>query len=260
MPDIRRVVIIGPGTVGRAVGAWLAGGAIAGLRLEGYVVRTPREGLDAPTFLDLDEALHRTPHVVVEAAGHEAVQESATHILAAGCDLVCCSVGALADPQLRANIASAARAGGSRLLVPSGAVGGLDALRAAAEVGLDEVVVEQRKPPATLLRPDRAAALTEPLVVFDGPVAEVVARYPKTTNVAAAVALAGLGFERTRAVVVADPALGANVAVLWARGGFGAFTFRLENVATSNPRTSAVTAASVVSTLRRLGDALVVPA
>jgi aspartate dehydrogenase len=197
---------------------------------------------------------------VVEAAGHEAVRASAARILAVGSDLVCCSIGALADSQLRADVDVAARQGGSRLLVPSGAVGGLDVLRAAAEAGLDEVVIEQRKPPATLLPTDRAEALNEPVVVFDGPVADVVARYPKTTNVAASVALAGLGFERTRAVVVADPALRANVAVLSARGGFGTFTLRLENVATSNPRTSAITAASVVATLRRLGDTVLVPA
>ena len=143
--------------------------------------------------------------------------------------------------------------------MPSGAVGALDVLGAAAEDGLDEVVIEQRKPPRTLLPVDEADALTEPRVVFDGTVTEVVSLYPKTTNVAAAVALAGLGFDATRARVVADPSLRANQALLTARGSFGELALRLDNVATANPRTSAITAQSVVAALRRLVSPLVVP-
>jgi aspartate dehydrogenase len=180
-------------------------------------------------------------------------------VLAAGADLVCCSAGALADAALRQRLADAAAASGARLIVPSGAVGGLDLLAAAQEAGIDEVVIEQRKPPRSLLPEDEAAALEAPAVLFEGSVAEVVVRYPQTTNVAAAVALAGIGFEATRARVVADPALRANVALLTARGSFGELSLRLANVASANPRTSAVVAHSVVATLRRLTAPLVVP-
>ena len=139
-------------------------------------------------------------------------------LLAAGKVVVLVSTGALADRALRDELLAAARTGGGQIVVPSGAVGALDLVVAAAGAGLDEVVVEQRKPPASLLPAEEAAALTEPTVVFDGTVAEVVTRYPKTTNVAASVALAGLGFERTRARVVADPALRANQVQLSMRG------------------------------------------
>jgi aspartate dehydrogenase len=260
MPDIQRVIILGAGTIGTAVGAALAGGEIRGLELAGYVVRGARDDLDAPAFGSIDAALADRPFAVVEAAGHDAVAAYAAPALRAGVHVVCLSVGALADARLRAEVEEAARRGGGRLLVPSGAVGALDLLSAAAAAGLDEVVVEQRKPPRTLLDAAEAAVLEEPRVVFDGPVADVVARYPKTTNVAAAVALAGLGFDDTRAVVVADPALRANRAAVSARGAFGSFRLVLDNVATANPRTSAVTAASVVATLRRLVEPLVVPA
>jgi aspartate dehydrogenase len=109
------------------------------------------------------------------------------------------------------------------------------------------------------LSPEQASALDGPVVVFDGSVAEVVRRFPKTTNVAAAVALAGIGFDDTRALVVADPALGANVALLRARGVFGELSFRLENVPSANPRTSAIVAHSIIATLRARTAALVLP-
>jgi aspartate dehydrogenase len=249
MSDLR-VGIIGPGTIGRAVGDALASGAVPGAELAGYL---GRRGGD---FSTLDELLAAGPGVVVEAASHDAVREYAEPVLASGVDLVCISVGALADEELRARLLAAARDGGSRLVVPSGAVGGLDLLRSAAEGGLEEVVIEQRKPPAALLPAEEAATLAEPRVVFDGTVGAVVSLYPKTTNVAAAVALAGLGFDATRAVVVADPTLRANRAILTARGSFGTVRLQLDNIATANPRTSVVAAQSVLAALRRLREPL----
>ncbi len=258
MSDVRAVGIVGAGTIGRAVGARLQAG-LPGLALLGYVVRAPKGDLDAREFASVGDLLDARAQIVVEAASHDALRECGEPALAAGADLVCTSVGALADPGLRSRLWAAGVASGARLVVPSGAVGALDVLGAAAEDGLDEVVIEQRKPPRTLLPVDEADALTEPRIVFDGTVTQVVSLYPKTTNVAAAVALAGLGFDATRARVVADPSLRANQALLTARGSFGELALRLDNVATANPRTSAITAQSVVAALRRLVSPLVVP-
>jgi aspartate dehydrogenase len=245
------LAIVGAGTIGRAVGELVANGEVPGLSLLGYVTRAETDGIPSSELT--------TASVVLEAASHEAVRTHAERVLAAGIDLVCVSVGALADAGLRARLLDAAAANGSQLIVPSGAVGALDALRAAAVAGLHEVTIEQRKPAAVLLSPEEASALDEPLIVFDGTVAEVVGRFPKTTNVAAAVALAGIGFDDTRALVVADPALAANVALLRARGAFGELSFRLENVPSANPRTSAIVAHSIIATLRARTAALVVP-
>ena len=252
---MRAVALIGAGAIARSVGEALAAGEVEGFHVAGFLTRTPRNDLPGRPFASLDELLASQPDVVVEAASHDAVRSYAEEVLRAGCTLVCCSVGALADDELRARLLAA----GGRLVVPSGAVGGLDLLAAAAGRGLEEVVVEQRKPPANLLPAEEAAAVTEPRVLFDGTAAEVVGLYPKTTNVAAAVALAGLGFEATRARVVADPAVPANQVELVARGTFGTLTLKLENVASANPRTSAIAPASVLAALRRLVDPLVVP-
>ncbi len=256
-PIDRTLGIIGAGTIARAVGERIAAGAVPGLTLLGFYARTPGDDLPGRQLETLGELLPAT--VVVEAAGRDAVAQHAESVLAGGVDLVCCSVGALADVALRERLLAAAARSRSRLIVPSGAVGGLDLLRAAAEAGLDEVVIEQRKPPGTLLPEAEAAAVVSPRVLFEGSVAEVVKLYPQTTNVAAAVALAGLGFEATLARVVADPTRSGNQVLLTARGTFGELFLRLDNVASASPRTSAIVAHSVVATLRRLSEPLVVP-
>jgi aspartate dehydrogenase len=251
----KAVALIGAGAIAGTVGQALAEGAVRGARLIGFLTRTPRGDLPAPEFGSLDDLLAAGPDVVVEAASHDAVRRYGARVLEAGRTLVCCSVGALADDGLRASLLEA----GGRLLVPSGAVGGLDVITAAVTHGLEEVVVEQRKPPTSLMPEAEAAELRDPVVVFDGSVAEVVRIYPKTTNVAAAVALAGLGFEKTRARVVADPSISSNQVHLLARGSFGAMRLVLENLPSANPLTSAIVPHSVLATLRRLSEPLVIP-
>jgi aspartate dehydrogenase len=251
------VGLIGAGTIGRAVADRIAAGEIPALGLGPVLGRGAAPSSAYRRALTIEELLESA--VVVEAASHDAVRAYGEQVLAAGVSFVCLSVGALADRALRERLIAAGDAGGARLVIPSGAVGGLDLLRSAAAAGLESVVVEQRKPPAALLPTDEAAALEEPLTVFEGNVEQVVELFPTTTNVAAAVAIAGLGFERTHARVIADPALTANHVIVTARGAFGEFSLELRNVATANPRTSAIVASSVIAALRQLGGALAIP-
>jgi aspartate dehydrogenase len=126
-------------------------------------------------------------------------------------------------------------------------VGALDALRAAARGGLDDVFVEQRKAPVALL-PDEPE-IESARELFAGSAADAAQRFPTTMNIVAAVALAGVGFEKTRCRVVADPDVsGARVSVQ-ARGAFGQLELSMDLVASSNAQTSALTAMSVVATL-----------
>ncbi len=233
-----------------------------GIELAGVLVQSRRRHTLPPGLVvhrSLHELLAVEPAAVVEAAGHDAVREHGEAVLAAGADLVCVSVGALADEALLARLRAAA-GGRARILVPSGAIGALDALRALSLAGLDSVEVEQRKPPAAVLGRQEAATLTEPRILFEGTAREAVRRYPRTSNVVAAVALAGVGFERTQARVVADPSATGNEALLRAEGPLGRICFRIENVPTASARTSAVTALSVLATLERLVRSPVIPA
>ncbi|MGY6632127.1 MAG: aspartate dehydrogenase [Alkalilacustris sp.] len=183
--------------------------------------------------------------LVVEAAGHAAVAEHGPAALAAGSDLLLASVGALADTVLHRRITEAvARPGAGRLILPAGALAGVDALAAARLGGLDEVVYTARKPAATLL-PDRTLAVET--VVLDGTAREAALAFPKSSNVAATVALAGLGFEATRVRIVADPAAEANIHTIAARGTFGQFETSIAGLPLpDNPRSSMLTAMSLL--------------
>lgn len=194
---------------------------------------------------------------MVDCAGHGALAEHGPSILARGIHLITVSLGALADPALENRLAQSAKAGGVQLHLASGAIGALDALRAASVGGLDEVTYVGRKPPMGW-KGSRAEntldldALTTVATHFDGSARHAATAYPKNANVAAAVALAGLGFDRTRVHLIADPDVTANIHEIRARGSFGAFSFRIEgNPLPDNPRSSALAAMSVVSAILR---------
>lgn len=208
------------------------------------------------------DVLSATPDVVVEAASPAVVREYAGRWLDGGSDVLAMSVGALADPDLLRDLAATAARADRHVLVPSGAIGGLDAIRAARIGGLDEVRLRTTKPPRALRgAPYLLAsafdvdAVTEPTVVFDGPASEAVVGFPANLNVVAALSLAGLGPDRTRVVLVADPTAERNVHEIIARGAFGELSVRLENRPTpGNPKTSLLAPLSALALLRQLGE------
>lgn len=195
--------------------------------------------------------------LMVDCAGHSALIEHGPAILERGVDLVTVSVGALADVDVHDRLLKAAKRGGARLLLANGAIGALDCLTAARVGGLSEVIYTGRKPPAgwkgsaaeDKLNLD---ALTEPAIHFEGDARQASLRYPKNANVAAAVALAGTGFDATQVRLVADPGIAENIHEIQAAGTFGSFSFRIEGRALpDNPRSSALAAMSVVAAIAR---------
>jgi aspartate dehydrogenase len=204
-----------------------------------------------------DELLGRSD-LVVEAASQEAVAAYGPATVDAGTDLLVVSVGALRDGALLDRL----RSGPGRLLVTTGAIGGLDQLRAASLLGeLDRVELTTTKPARALVQPwmddDLTAALTdpgttEPVEVYDGPAREAVERFPRSVNVAATLSLTTVGFDRVRVRLVADPAADHVEHRIEASGAAGSYRFRFRNVPSdANVRTSAVTPYAV---LRGLGD------
>lgn len=211
----------------------------------------------------LEALLESNPNIVLECAGHAAVQQYAERVLQAGVNLVVASVGALADAELEARL-RAVTSSGSRLIVPSGAVGGLDALTSARFAGLERVVYTSRKPPRawlgspaeTILELD---SLTEPTVFYTGSAREAVRAYPQNANVAAAVSLAGLGFERTEVHLMADPHAQQNVHQIVAEGAFGRLELTMHgNTLPENPKTSRLAPASLVQAVLRAGSEVLV--
>lgn len=184
------------------------------------------------------------PEVVAECAGHGAVREHGVAVLEAGAELIVISTGALADDALRLALEEAATRGGTRLMLPPGAVGGIDVLGAARLSGLEEVTYTGRKPPLAWKGTPAEAlldlgALTEPAAFFEGTAREAAVRYPQNANVAATVALAGAGFDATRVRLVADPGITRNLHEVSVRSAAAEFTIRLEGrPSAANPKTS----------------------
>ncbi|MGH9175894.1 MAG: aspartate dehydrogenase, partial [Vicinamibacterales bacterium] len=248
----RRVGLIGYGAIGRPV-VELASRYPDEIAIVAACTKTgaPRDG-DAviPVVGTLDDLFAQRPEVVVEIAGHEALQEHGPRVLRAGIDLVAVSVGVLAIPEVERELLAAAIEGGSQLRVASGAIGALDALAAAAIGGIERVTHTTRKPARTLLGSE-ADGMTTEREVFSGPAREAALRYPESVNVTAAVSLAGIGFDRTLVRVIADPAVDRNIHLVEAEGDFGLLRFEIRNVPSeSNPKTGRIVAMSIVSTLR----------
>ncbi|TFL19053.1 aspartate dehydrogenase [Jannaschia formosa] len=239
--------IIGEGAIGSYVRAHLSGVSVA-------LVRPARAG---PGRVTSAEALPGEVTLMLDCAGHAALAEHGPTILARGIDLVTVSLGALADDALHDRLREAARRGGARLHLASGAIGALDCLAAARVGGLERVTYTGRKPPAgwrgspaeDALDLDR---LDAPATHFEGTARAAALAYPKNANVAAAVALAGAGFDATQVRLIADPEAPGNVHEIAAEGAFGRFDFRIEGRALpDNPRSAALAAMSVVATVLR---------
>ncbi|MGX1309036.1 aspartate dehydrogenase [Amorphus suaedae] len=207
---------------------------------------------DAVSFHDTVEGFLATdPDLTIECAVHEVVREVVPQVLRAGCETVIVSIGALADAATSDAIADAAATGKCRAVLIPGAIGGIDALAAAKIAGIEEVIYTGRKPPEawrgtpaeTLVDLDGLATET---VFFTGNARKAATDYPKNANVAATLALAGVGFEQTRVRLIADPAATGNIHEYEVRSASVNFTIRLEGKASpDNPKTSVSTVYSV---------------
>jgi aspartate dehydrogenase len=210
------------------------------------------------------ELLEDPPDAVAEAAGHEAVRRYGPPILDFGIDLFAVSSGALADDALCARLEAGALASGARLFVPAGAIAGIDGLCALRHAGLSEVLYVSTKPPSAWK--DTPAdglfdldALAEPTTIFRGTAREAARAFPKNANLAATVALAGIGFERTEVRLVADPSAHGNSGRIEARSAAGDLLVEMRGPASANPKTSASTAYSLVRALERHAAEIVLP-
>ncbi|MGO3147770.1 MAG: aspartate dehydrogenase domain-containing protein [Leucobacter sp.] len=261
-----RVTVIGVGAIGARVIRELAGGHVPGAHLAGVVTRSDGALTDileatdgVPLSIDFGSDIDRAiaaSDLIVECAGISAARDYGPRIIDAGKDFVVVSVGALADPHIRVALGS----GPGRLRLSTGAIGGLDLLRAASRPkgisdGITRVSLTSTKRAETLVQPwmkeAESSALrdcTEPQVLFEGSVAAAVAKFPGSLNVACALAAATGLWETTLVRLIADPHVTRTTHLVEASGSAGTYRFEIANeVSPLNPTSSLVVAEAVLS-------------
>jgi aspartate dehydrogenase len=262
-----RIALLGSGTIAGLVLEHLRRGDLPGIEVVAVAGRTAAsrgaalsQAHGVPFVVGREALLAARPQAVVEAASHEAVRQLLVPLLEARISVVVLSAGALADDRLREAAERAARESGAMLYVPSGGIGGLDALKAACVAGVDAASIRVAKPPAAWKDIPYVEAMGIDLdhlarahTLFEGPAREGVPHFPQNVNIAAVLAMAGVGFDRTRLEVVADPALTRNTHTIRVTGKTGTITVVLENVPSpDNPKTSWLACCSALEALKAL--------
>ena len=265
MNDVKQGIgLLGCGAIGRALALAVDEGIVGGAKL---VALFDQDSRNARNLL---QRLSSSPKatasfddfmateglsLVVEAASQEAVRQHGAAVIAGGKHLLIMSTGSLLDAHLFSELSDLTRQTGCRIFVPSGAVGGIDAIRASRDT-LEEVVLTTRKPPQSLM--DTASTdgntlkdIASATVVFEGNALEAVKRFPFNINVAATLSLAGIGPEKTKVRIIADPNAKGNIHEVYAAGKSGVMRFIMENVPhPDNPMTSHLAVLSAIETLR----------
>jgi aspartate dehydrogenase len=257
---MKKVALIGYGAIARiALNKVTEHDHDGQVKIVGVLVRENREeetraALDGSIAVvtDIKELIRLSPNIVAECAGQGAIAEYGEAILNTGIDLIVISTGALANDELRNNLTAICARNGSRLLIPSGAIAGIDGMNSLQIGGLKSVRYTSTKPPMAWQGTPAdekfdLASIIEKTELFTGPAREAARLYPKNANLAATVALAGLGMDDTEIRLVADPDVAPNnVGRIDAEGEFGQLTVECRGMpAPDNPKTSATTALSL---------------
>jgi aspartate dehydrogenase len=261
MPAPTRIAVAGLGAIGRALARRLAQG-LPGLALACVAVRDRgkaeawmrEEGIDCPIVALAELPQHAD--LAVEAAPAAVIEAICRPMLEAGRKVMVLSAGALLP---RPELVELAREKGGQIIVPTGALIGLDAVTAAAEGEIRSVRMTTRKRPKGLLGAPylvqngiSVEGLNEAKRVFSGTAREAAAGFPANVNVAAALSLAGIGPDRTTIDIWADPAVTRNCHTIEVESDSAMFSMTIENIPSENPKTGRITAQSALAALRKL--------
>ena len=197
-------------------------------------------------------------NIVVEAASQDAVKDAALSVLQNKKDLMIMSVGALLDESIYDILSDACKDFNRTIYLPSGAIAGLDGIKSIKDE-LDSLSITTTKHPRSLkgakffetseINLDEINSIT---TIFEGTAKEAVSLFPANINVAALLSLTGIGSEKTRVKIVADPDTDKNTHHIEAAGAFGKMTFTIENFPdANNPKTSRLAILSAIETLRK---------
>jgi aspartate dehydrogenase len=261
----RRVAVVGLGSIGTKVVEALDNG-IDGLELTAISIQNPTKhqaflaGLQRPpAILPIDD-LWTVADIVIECAPGRLVRSIVTPFVSRGKIAIVLSAGALLENE---DLIELAKRNGGQIVVPTGALIGLDAVTAAAEGKIQSVRMVTRKPvsglsgaPYLVENNIDIAGIVEPLKIFEGTARDAAKGFPANLNVAVALSLAGLGPDRTTLQIWADPTVTRNVHRVEVESDSARFSMSIENIPSENPKTGRITALSVIAYLRKQGAAL----
>jgi len=262
-----RIAIAGLGAIGRAVARRISDGmpglsltCIAAGNATNAKAWLKAQNIDCP-LVELEE-FPKLADLAIECAPAALLERICRPMLTAGKQVMVLSCGALLP---RPDLVDLAKQHGGRILVPTGALLGLDAVAAAAEGTIHSVKMTTRKPPNGLVGAPYLVAnnisvegLNVAKLVFSGTAREAAAGFPANVNVAAALSLAGIGPDRTMIDIWADPAVERNCHSIEVDSDSARFTLSIENVPSENPKTGRNVALSVIAALRKLNAPLAV--
>ena len=262
-----RVGLVGCGVIGSELAMAIDSRKLSGLELVAVCDRNKiKENELASSLKKMPatasiEGVVEKADLIIEAASSDIVGDLVQKVLSKGKDIMVMSVGGMLD---YLHLFTEAREKKCKIYFPSGAIAGLDGIKAAKEACLDSVTLETSKPPQGLKgapylleKNIDLRGIKEKVVVFEGDCLEAVRAFPKNINVAAALSFAGLGMQRTKVRIIADPSLKKNVHHITVRGDFGKLEIIAENVPSpSNPKTSYLAVLSAIATLRGIVDSV----
>jgi aspartate dehydrogenase len=264
--DLKRIGLLGCGAIGTQIALAIDSGKIPGTLT--HVYDTKRSQADnlvsklqqKPEVVANSHLLSSNPlDLVVEAASQDAVRNDAVSILQNKKDLMIMSAGALLDESVFEVISDACKDFGKTVYLPSGAIAGLDALKAVKD-DLESVMLVTTKNPASLIGAPffdnsdiNLDKISEPTILFEGVAKDAVSLFPKNVNVAALLSLVGLGSKNTNVRVIADPNTSKNTHQINAEGKFGKISLTVENIPDdTNPKTSRLATLSAIELLRQI--------
>ena len=206
-------------------------------------------------FKELNEFLAANTDIVVECANIQVATEYASKVVQQK-DLLLISIGALVDSSIYKELQSITKLKGTKIYLPSGAIGGLDIVKAANITnGLETVSLVSRKPASALSN----GLLEKEKVLFEGSAKNAIQEFPQNTNVAITLSLAGIGIDKTIVKIIADPTVSKNIHTIYMEGEFGKAELTIENnPSPTNAKTSYLTGLSILSALQSLDEQIVI--
>ncbi len=259
-PPARRVAVVGLGPIGTRVVKALDQG-IDGLVLSAISIQDPAKhrgflaGLQRPPAILPIDGLCDVADIVIECAPAKLVRSIVAPFVSRGKIAIVLSAGALLENE---DLIELAKRNGGQIVVPTGALIGLDAVTAAAEGKIQSVRMVTRKPvsglagaPYLVENNIDIADIVEPLMIFEGTAREAAKGFPANLNVAVALSLAGVGPDRTSVQIWADPTVTRNVHRIEVEADSARFSMSIENIPSENPKTGIITALSVIALLRK---------